>query len=153
MKIATKFFDVIEVDEKEFINFNHGIPGFEDFHQYIIKRYKDQSPFLVMQSIEKADLAFILIEMEQIVPGYSIDLDDSIVAELQLNKPEEAIVRVIVTLPEDVSKATVDLAAPIVINFKTGLAKQIILNNPMYSLKHPLFATENAKEAACTVIP
>jgi flagellar assembly factor FliW len=146
MKIATKFFGLIEVDEKEFINFNHGIPGFENFHQYIVKIYKEQSPFLVMQSTEKADLAFILIELEQIVPGYAIDLDDDIVAELKLTDPEEAVVRVIVTLPEDVCKSTVNLAAPIVINFKIGLAKQIILNNPEYGLKHPLFLPENEKE-------
>jgi Uncharacterized protein conserved in bacteria len=142
MKIATKFFGDIEVDEKEFITFAHGIPAFESFHQYIIKKYKEQSPFLVLQSVEKADLAFILIELEQIVPGYAIELDDDIVAELQLSQPEDAIVRVIVTLPEDVRKSTVDLAAPIVINFKKNLAKQIILNNPQYGLKHPLFALE-----------
>jgi flagellar assembly factor FliW len=152
MKIATKFFGVIEIEEQELIVFNHGIPGFEDFHRYIIKRYKDQSPFLVMQSTEKADLAFILIELEQIVPGYSIDLDDNIVAELKLSQPDEAIVRVIVTLPEDVSKATVNLVAPIVINLKTGLAKQVILNNSNYSLRHPLFETASVKEA-CTAIP
>ena len=130
--------------------FNHGIPGFENFHRYIIKPYKDQSLFLVMQSTEKADLAFILIELEQIVPGYSIDLDDEVAAELKLSEPADAVVRVIVTLPEDVQKATVNLAAPIVINFKTGLAKQIILNNPDYSLKHPLFEPEDSKEVLQT---
>lgn len=146
MKIATKFFGSIEVDEKDFITFGHGIPGFEKFHRYMIRKYRDQSPFLVLQSVEKADLAFILIELEQIVPGYSIDLSDEIVEELKLSAPEEAVVRVIVTLPEDVQQATVNLAAPIVINFKTGLAKQIILNNPEYSLKHPLFAADGEKE-------
>ncbi len=146
MKIATKFFGSIEVEEKDFITFGHGIPGFEKFHRYMIRNYRDQSPFLVLQSVEKADLAFILIELEQIVPGYSIDLSDEIVEELKLSVPEEAVVRVIVTLPEDVRQATVNLAAPIVINFKTGLAKQIILNNPEYSLKHPLFAADGEKE-------
>ena len=146
MKIATKFFGSIEIDDKDCINFSHGIPGFENFHRYFIKQYKDQSPFLVMQSTEKADLAFILIELEKIFPGYSIDLDDDIVAELNLTEPADAVVRVIVTLPEDVHKATVNLAAPIIINFKSGLAKQIILNNPQYSLKHPLFAPEEEKE-------
>ena len=146
MKIATKFFGSIEVDEKDFITFGHGIPGFEKFHRYMIRKYTDQSPFLVLQSVEKADLAFILIELEQIVPGYSIDLSDDIVEELKLSTPEDAVVRVIVTLPEDVRQATVNLAAPIVINFKTGLAKQIILNNPEYSLKHPMFAANGEKE-------
>jgi flagellar assembly factor FliW len=100
-----------------------------------------------MQSTEKADLAFILVKLEQIVPGYSIELDDEIVAELKLTQPEEAVVRVIVTLPEDVRKSTVNLVAPIVINFKKGLAKQIILNNPEYGLRHPLFVQEEEKEA------
>jgi flagellar assembly factor FliW len=147
MKIATKFFGLTEVDEQEFINFSHGVPGFENYRQYIIRNYKEQSPFLVMQSTEKVDLAFILIGLEQIVPGYSIALPDEVVAELKVSRPEEVIIRVIVTLPEDLHKATVNLAAPIVINMQTKLAKQIILNNPDYGLKHPLFATENEKEA------
>lgn len=146
MKIETKFYGLREVDEKEFINFSHGIPGFENYHQYILLNHKENSPFMVMQSAEKADLALILIGLEQVVPGYAIDLNEEIVAELGLTKPEEAAVFAVVSMPAEIAKATVNLAAPICINSVTRRAKQVILNNPAYGLKHPLFAPATAKE-------
>jgi flagellar assembly factor FliW len=140
MKIETKFFGSQEINEENIITFEHGIPGFENFHQFIISSYNDDSPFLVMQSVEKSDLAFILIELVNIVPGYAIDLSNELAAEIKLEKPEDAVVVTIVNIPGELSRATVNLAAPIILNSKVKLGKQIILNNPAYGLKHPLFA-------------
>jgi flagellar assembly factor FliW len=145
MQIETKFFGSQEVDEKEFILFNHGIPGFEDRHRFMISQYTEESPFLIMQSVEKADLAFILIGLEKVVPGYSIELTDDVVTELKLTRPEEALMYAIVTIAGDLANATVNLAAPLCINSQGKLGKQIILNNPDYGLKHPLFAPVQEK--------
>ena len=139
MKIETKFFGSQEVDEKEFINFERGIPGFEDNHRYIITEYSPGSSFLVMQSLEKSNLAFILIKLEDVMPGYSIDLGDEVTTELKLAKPDEAKVYAIASIPGELAKATVNLAAPLVINIRARLGKQIILNNPAYGLRFPLF--------------
>lgn len=140
MKIETKFFGTQEVNEENIINFEHGIPGFENFHRFIVSNYNDNGPFLVMQSVEKADLAFVLIALENIIPGYSIDLSNELAAEIKLEKSEDAAVVAIVNIPGELAGATVNLAAPIILNTKVKLGKQIILNNPAYGLKHPLLA-------------
>jgi flagellar assembly factor FliW len=147
MKIETKFFGIQEVKEENIITFEHGIPGFENFHKFVISNYNDNGPFLGMQSMEKADLAFILIALENIVPGYNIDLSNEVVAEIKLEKPEDAVLVAIVNIPDDLAKATVNLAAPIVVNSKTKIGKQIILNNPAYGLKHPLFTKGEIDQA------
>ena len=147
MKIETKFFGAQEVDEKEFINFYHGIPGFENERRFFITEYSTGSPFMVMQSVEKPNLAFILIGFGYCVPGYAIDLGDEITAELKLETPEDAMVFAIVSIPGELADATVNLAAPLVINTKARLGKQIILNNPAYGLRHPLFAQNKAETA------
>jgi flagellar assembly factor FliW len=151
MKIETKFFGPKEVDPKEFINFNHGLPGFENTHQYIILEYGEDSPFLVMQSIETPGLAFLIIGLDQLVPDYSIEINDEVVAELRIKQPEDVIIYAIINVPGELSKATVNLAAPVVINGQTKLGKQIILNNPAYSLKHPLIAP-NPSEASVKAV-
>lgn len=140
MKIETKFFGTQEINETDIIAFAHGIPGFENYHRFVISKYNDNLPFSVMQSVDKADLAFILIGLEEVIPGYSIDLNDEVTAELKLEKPEDAAVVAIVNIPDDLAKSTVNLAAPVIINRKTNLGKQVILNNPAYGLKYPLFA-------------
>lgn len=152
MKIETKFFGLKEVDEKEFINFEHGLPGFEDTRQYIILKYGDDSPFLVLQSIEKPGLAFVMLRLEQIMPGYSIEISDEVVAELQVKKPEDVTIFAFLTVPGELAKATVNLAAPVVLNTQTKLGKQIILNNPAFSLKHPLFAPNQSEAVVKTAV-
>jgi flagellar assembly factor FliW len=147
MKIDTKFFGTQEINEDNIINFEHGIPGFESCHRFVISTYNNESPFLVMQSVERIDLAFILTEYEKMVPGYSIDLNDEITAELKLEKPENAAVVAIVNIQDDLARATVNLAAPIIINMNKKIGKQIILNNPAYGLKHPLFDQNSVKQA------
>lgn len=139
MKIETKFFGPVDIDETEVVEFAHGIPGFENHRRFVVLKH-DNSPFHVLQSVEQAGLAFILIELGKVVPEYEIDLPDEVVAELKLKKPEEAFAYAIVVLPADISQATVNLAAPIVINIKEKRGTQIILNNPAYGIKHPLFS-------------
>ena len=139
MIIETKFFGPVEVNENEVITFKQGIPGFENFHRYAILQYKDGSPFHILQSLEKVNLAMVIVELATVLPEYSFDLADEAVAQLNLARPEDATVVVVVVLPEDITKATVNLAAPIVINQATKLAKQIILEHPAFSLRHPLF--------------
>lgn len=139
MKIETKFFGTVEIDDTQIVDFTHGIPGFEKERKFAVLKH-DESPFHVLQSVERAGLAFILIEMEKVAPGYEINLPDEVVAELKLEQPEEALVCAIVVLPANISQATVNLAAPIVINVKQKQGVQIILNNPSYGVKHPLFS-------------
>jgi flagellar assembly factor FliW len=147
MKIETKFFGAVEIDEAQIVEFAHGIPGFENDHKFAVLKHED-SPFHVLQSVERANLAFIIIELGKVVPDYEIDLPDEVVAELKLEKPEEALVCAIVVLPSDISQATVNLAAPLVINVKEKRGVQIILNNPAYGIKHPLFSpTRDLKSA------
>ena len=144
MKIETKFFGTQDVNENDIITFKHGIPGFEERQRYIIMPYSDQSPFFVMQSVEQVNLAFILIGLEQVVPDYSIDISDELVSEIKLATPEDAVVYAIVTIPGDLAKSTVNLAAPVIINMKGKMGEQIIFNNSPYSLRHPLFTAQPA---------
>ncbi len=151
MKLETKFFGEIEVNELEIINFNRGIPGFENEHQFMILKQNAESPFFILQAVTNPQLALIMIDLEQVVPGFSVELPDEIVVELKLTKPEDAVAYAIVVLPADISQATVNLAAPVIINIKEKQGKQVILNNPAYSIKHPLFSKVNGEVGLKTV--
>ncbi len=140
MRVDTKYFGSVEIDEAELLVFKHGIPGFEDKHRYFLAKYNDESPFFILQSVDEPGLAFVLIGMEQVAPGYSIEITDEVVAELKISQPEEAAFFTIVNMTGELVEATVNLAAPLLINTREKLGKQIILNNPSYSMKHPLFS-------------
>jgi Uncharacterized protein conserved in bacteria len=140
MQIATKFFGLQEIAETEAIVFEHGLPGFENYHHFTIIRYKEDSPFFVLQSLETADLAFILIQFNEVAPGFSFDISDEDAEELGLSSSNDSVTYAVVVLPSDPAKATVNLAGPIIIGLQSRKAKQIIINHPAYSMRHPLFA-------------
>jgi flagellar assembly factor FliW len=56
---------------------------------------------------------------------------------------ESVVVRVIVTIPKVHTEMTANLVAPIVINQKKSLAKQVVLTNAEYDTKHPLMSKKN----------
>ena len=145
MKIETKFLGAVEIDEQQVIEFKQGIPGFEDSHRYVILKHKGESPFFLMQSIDTIELALVLIELEQVVPGYEIDLNEEDSHDLKLTKPDDSVTFAVVVIPSDAAKATVNLVAPIVVNNQARLGKQIIVDHPQYSMRYPLFAPVEEK--------
>ena len=145
MKIETKFLGAVGIDEQQVIEFNRGIPGFEDSHRFVILKHKGESPFFLMQSIDSTELALVLIELEQVVPGYEIDLNEEDNKDLKLTKAEDFVTFAVVVIPSDAAKATVNLAAPIVVNNHARLGKQKILDHPQYGMRYPLFAAVEEK--------
>ncbi|HHX63035.1 MAG TPA: flagellar assembly protein FliW, partial [Epulopiscium sp.] len=62
MKLNTKDFGELEILEDKIITFQYGIPGFTKYTQYIIINDEEEdSPFCWLQSVEKPDLAFTLV--------------------------------------------------------------------------------------------
>jgi flagellar assembly factor FliW len=143
MQIETKFFGPQEISEADCITFKNGLPGFESRHVYTIMHYKEDSPFFILQSIEQPELALILIEFNQVAPGFSFEISDEDAAEIGLASPAEAVTYAGVVLPADISQATVNLAAPIIVGLSSRMGKQIILHHPAYQLRHPLFTSSD----------
>lgn len=138
MKIKTKFFGEIEIDEKQIINFVDGIPGFPEYKKYVILN-DEELDFTFLQSIDEKDLCFITLPPAAIVGDYSFDLSDETVEKLELEKPEDAATLAILNIPEDFKKMTANLKAPIVINTKNNKGIQELLDGDNYSMKHQVF--------------
>lgn len=68
---------------------------------------------------------------------YSFELSEADRKELKLENTEDVEVWAIVTIPRNApNEATVNLLAPIVVNRKKNLAKQLLLEGSDYKLKH-----------------
>ena len=67
------------------------------------------------------------------------DIDDEDVRELELKGAEELHVVSVLVIPEDIQGMTANLAAPIIINTVTGMAKQIMLTGSDYNVRAPVF--------------
>ena len=139
MIVQTAYFGELEIDESQIIHFEHGIPGFEEEKQFILQSIEEDSGFQVLQSVQTPELTFIVVNPYAVVIGYSFDLDEATVHALRLQEEKDVAVLAIVTLKETLAKSTVNLKAPVIVNTKNNHAKQVILNDDVYAIRHPLF--------------
>lgn len=148
MKIQTTRFGEIEVEDSQLITFIKGIPGFEEDKKFVLipADEKGESPFFFLQSIDTADISFVLLDTFSFFKEYDVNLEDSVIEKLEIEKPEDVIVLTTVTVKGDLERATTNLKAPLVINHHKQLGMQIVLDQKQYMIKQPLF--QNSQKAA-----
>ena len=144
MKIKTKPYGEIEVNEKQKIHFPEGLFGFEEVKHYFLLD-SEEGPFYWLQSAEHPDLAFVLIDPRVFKENYSLDLRDEDYKAIDARKGD-VIDFTIVTVPEDPEKISANLMGPIIINRKTRKAKQAISENDEYSVKHYIMEEMKGKK-------
>jgi len=85
-------------------------------------------------------LAFVVLEPGGVLPDYSVEIADADIKVLGITGPEDTMILNIVTLlPEQASKISLNLVGPIIVNRKTLVGKQCIINNHEdYSARHIL---------------
>ena len=139
MKISTSYHGDIEIDNQQTLTFNQGIPGFLEETEFVILPLPEAEAFQVLQSIQTKEVALIITEPFQVFLDYDFQLEPQEIEKLQLQQAEDAAVYVLLTMSDSVEKITANLQAPVIINTKKQLAKQVILMNTAYETKHRLF--------------
>jgi flagellar assembly factor FliW len=140
MKLETLRFGEIEIQDNSIISFSNGIPGFNAFKSYSLITM-EKSPFKYLQSIDNKELSFILISPFDFFKSYEFDIQDGVVKELELSSHEQVSVYNLITVNNDLSTATVNLAAPIIINEENKRGVQYIIPDGKYNIRQPLFGT------------
>ncbi len=138
-RIRTRFGEV-EYDTANLLHFPAGMIGFPMLHDFIVMPNKKQGPLFWIQSIDDADIAFILTDPTNFFLDYVVIPDTSERNTLRMNEDDECFVLSVVTVPPD-QKITINLSAPILYATRTNRAIQIILENTEYKPKTPLPTT------------
>jgi len=137
MLIDTRHFGQIEIDEKGIIDFPEGLPGFEYVKKFVLLSNSDEdNVFWWLQSVDKPDLAFVVIDPKYIKEDYEVDVPDGEVEVLNIDEKCDITVLSIVVVPEDITQMTANLKAPIIINNTNKKGKQVVLECKDYSIKH-----------------
>lgn len=137
MLLKTKHFGEIEIEEKNILRFDNGLPGFEPCKRYILLENEDQaSPFRWLQCVDRPEVAFAVADPFPIVKDYDFELDDESAKRLGIEKSGDVAVYVIVVVPEDLKKTSMNLKAPLIINSRNKRGGQIILDTGKYTVRH-----------------
>ena len=139
MQIDTLRFGTVEVDENKVIEFVDGVPGLEQYRKYALLQFEESYPIVWLQSMDDTGICLPVLDTFSVLPDYVFDIDESDVKSLELKEPEDIHVVSVVVIPDNIKGMTVNLAAPIIINTVTGLAKQIVLSGSEYNVRAPVF--------------
>lgn len=141
MKITTKEFGDIQINNEDIIKFTRSIYGFEGNDKYVIFKDSPEDDIMYLQSIEDSNLHFVIVEPYAILPNYNPELTEDDILALNINKDEIINLKymLIAVITEELEKSVVNLKNPIVIDPKSRNAIQAILQNQDYPLRYPLF--------------
>ena len=145
MKIDTKAFGLIEVDEKQKINFPQGLYGFEEYSSYALLDAQHQ-PFFWLQSVDDKEIAFVLINPFLFRSDYEVNIANEELEDVGIKSPEDALIFAIVTIPADGSPMTANLQGPLIVNRETMTGKQAVLPDVRWRTRHDIMAELNGTE-------
>ena len=136
MKLKTRRFGEIEIDEKKIISMPvRGMLGFPHQKKFVLLEREETRPFCWYQSVDSPDLAMIVINPYLFRPDYSIDLGPAI-SEMAWDGTdrESIVVYAVVNISDDEPPLiTANLIGPIVINTKTCESIQMVISDSPYS--------------------
>lgn len=143
INIQTARFGDISVDADRVIEFVEPVLGFADSRRYVVLDHAEDSPFKWLQSVDEAELAFVVTNPKFFGIPYEFALSDETASHLALSDGNDALVMTIVNIPQgDPGKMTANLLGPIVINQSNCRAMQVVLNDSEYSTKTRLIPDE-----------
>jgi len=146
VKVTTSRFGEIEIDSDKIIEMPDGMIGFTE-HRFILLLPDNKGCFFWLQSVDNPALAFVVADPTAFVPGYEVTLTPDEYDKLRL-APEavEVILLAVVNIPNEARNITLNLQGPIVVNPAQMTAKQIVLENGKYPVRHPLFSTAEPEQ-------
>lgn len=141
MKIDTKYFGEIEIDNDKIIHFENGIMGFEEYKDFTLlyDSEAEKKPFFSwLQCVTEKSLAFPVVNPLNVIKDYNPVVEDALLEPLGELKDEDIVLLVFATIPNDVKDASVNMKAPVIVNAANGKAIQVILEKGDYKIKHKI---------------
>ena len=118
----------LAVDMDRVIHFPRGIIGFEECKKFTLLQLRDDSPFLILQSMTKPDLGLMVAD------PYKVKIGSAEQKILQVDDIHEIAVLVTVTIPPGKPEETsLNLMGPIIVNSKSRVGLQV----PQVDAQHP----------------
>lgn len=123
-------------------SFPKGLPGFDQLKEFLLEEHNEV--FSLLSAVDQPEISFITVNPFDFIPDYEFSLPDDTMLDIEVNNRGQVAVRCIVTWHSEREKITINLLAPLIFNVESFKAKQIVLQNTIYTTKHPLWSSSDA---------
>ena len=124
--------------ESEVLTFPWGLPGFANLRRFIALNLTGQERFVWLQSLDDPAIALPTADPWQIFEDYAPHLPPYATSSLELNRPEDFATLCVVVVSPGAVEMTMNLLAPIIVNLRTRIARQVTLETGGYSVQEPI---------------
>ena len=122
------------------ISFPNGFVGCTDWKRFMLQSPPEHAPIRVLQSLDNPELALFVLDPFLLSPDYAIDMPEAERRLVQLEKVEDAVLLVLLVIRRDPLLVTANLVGPVVINSRSGLGCQLVLEDTDYSVRHLVYS-------------
>jgi flagellar assembly factor FliW len=129
--------------EVEHIWFPRGLVGCPEWQRFRLWRDPDLPLVGILVSEDLAGVSLLVADPALVCDEYCVDLNDEDATELGIATADDAYVLVVLVAHEKPGHITANLLGPLVVNRRTGKAKQLVLGDSGYSARHPVAGALN----------
>jgi len=144
MKIHTATLGVVEASPESFLTLPDGLLGFEEHKEFALLTLADYEPFRWLQAFSDPGLSFPVLDPFAVVPGYEAVLSESDRIHLELEDNERPRIYAIASVEESGATVTINLRAPLVVNERRRLARQVVLADNRWEIQHPILSRSSS---------
>ena len=134
VSVHSERFGAYEVPVACILRFPDGLIGFPEARRFVLmEAHCPDSPFRSLLCLDLPELGFVVCDPEALWPGYAATL-----AAPGEGPSAKVAVLAIVTIPENPQEITANLMAPLLIDCRSSVGRQVVLDTGRYSTRHPL---------------
>ena len=146
MRINTRVFGEVDIEENKIIHFANGIIGFPELTDFALIHDSEKEGVCAvrwLQSMQEPAFAMPVMDPLAVKSDYNPEVEDELLKPLGDWDPEDILVLVTMSVPTDITKMTVNLQAPIIVNAEAKKACQIIVDTDKYPVRFPIYDIMN----------
>jgi len=116
----------VQLSDERVLTFPRGLIGFMGHREFTLLQIREDSPFLVLQSLTDPSLGLLVADPYTFMTDYEVLIGDADLRLLGVTDRQQLSILVTVTIPQGMpERTTLNLTGPIIVNNDTRLGVQI----------------------------
>src|SRR5207248_7674473 len=120
------------------IHFDEGLIGFSECKDFQLMESENIVPFHVLQSAEGKDVGFLVLEPSMILADYYERIPAREWESIGLSDTDRHLAFVICVIGPTPQESTGNFQAPLIVNYRKMIGRQLILTDSTLSVRQPL---------------
>ena len=122
-----------------------GFPQMQHFTLIYDEQKQNRGTIMWFQSLDEPEFAMPVVDPSSICEDYNPTVNDELLSAIGELNDENLFVLVTIKVPSDITKMTINLKGPIIINSDTRLGEQIIVEDDV-DMRFPIYDMLQSKK-------